>query len=52
MNTYEYAYTKGFNMVKFDFEGNFLIIGHDVSDSDLATMENMQDVAGWEMIDL
>ena len=52
MNTYEYAYTKGFNMVKFDFEGNFLIIGHDVSDSDLATMENMQDVAGWEMIAL
>ena len=50
--TYEYAYTNGFNMVKFDFEGNFVIIGDDVSDSDLATMENMQDVAGWEMKDL
>lgn len=52
MNAYDYAYTKGFNMVKFDFAGNFLIIGDDVSDADLATMENMQDVAGWEMIDL
>ncbi len=50
--TYEFAYTNGFNMVKFDFEGNFVIIGDDVSDSDLATMENMQDVAGWEMKDL
>jgi len=50
--TYEYAYTKGFNMVKFDFEGNFLIIGDDVGDSDLIKMENMQDVDGWDCIDL
>ena len=50
--TYDYAYTKGFNMVKFDFDGNFVIVGDDVDNKDLLTMENMQDVEGWEMIDL
>ena len=49
--TYDYTYTNSqdaFNVVKFTLDGDFVIIGNDVSDADLAKMENMEDVSGWE----
>lgn len=48
---YDYTYTNkqdAFNVVKFTLDGDFVIIGDDVSDSLLFKMENMEDVDGWE----
>lgn len=50
MFTADYTYTNKanpFNVVKFDLDGNFVIIGDDVSDAALLEMENMHDVEGW-----
>jgi hypothetical protein len=49
---YDYQYSKGFNVVKLTYEGEFVVLGDDVSDDDILKMVNMEDVSGWEMMDL
>ena len=52
---YDYKYTNKsipFAVVKFDLDGNYLAIDCDPTDKELLTMENMQDLEGWEISDI
>ena len=51
MTNYDYTYTNNsdaFNVVKLTLDGEFVIIGDEVSESDLLKMVDMVDVDGWE----